>query len=507
MQRLMKRKLRKICLGLCVLGHLFSVTSVVTGWDDKEQESWMGVYIEGNKVGYSYSQETTVNQGEEILLKSYAESRIKVSRLGGNPIELVTIQESLQAQDETPIETRLRTKMSESETVILAKVEKETIIFELGGEIVKEVPSQEPFYLGVPLEKIIREDGLHPGASFNFKILDPVAYALSDCRFEVIDHEDTLILGEKKRLWHVKSELSSLIPLVVDEWIDENAIVYKSQTQAGFLTTVSVRMDKAKALEESKDNFDIAFSSVIRSNVILDKPLSIQKMTFKLSGLPIEKLGQFPWDEETQKILNKEPDHLMVQTVSRIFHEKDALPIPIQNEAMAESLESTVFCQSDNRDVQELAQKIIGNEKNSWRAAKKIAVWISRNITPNYDVGFASAEEILENLEGDCSEHTVLFVALCRAVGLPARAVVGIMYGDGIFAYHMWPEVYVGAWVGLDAKWLAKDKSSGEYYTDATHIKFGISNLDENMFKDMITTISEIIGSLKLEILDYESVP
>jgi hypothetical protein len=77
------------------------------------------------------------------------------------------------------------------------------------------------------------------------------------------------------------------------------------------------------------------------------------------------------------------------------------------------------------------------------------------------------------------------------------------MYGGGLFAYHMWPEVYVGEWVSLDAKWLVVDKASGEYYTDATHLKFGHSNLDENMFKEMITSISEIIGKLKIEILDY----
>jgi hypothetical protein len=77
------------------------------------------------------------------------------------------------------------------------------------------------------------------------------------------------------------------------------------------------------------------------------------------------------------------------------------------------------------------------------------------------------------------------------------------MYGGGIFGYHMWPEVYVGRWVGLDAKWLAKDKQSGEYYTDATHIKFGESALDENIFKEMVQAISEIIGKIKLEVVDY----
>jgi len=47
------------------------------------------------------------------------------------------------------------------------------------------------------------------------------------------------------------------------------------------------------------------------------------------------------------------------------------------------------------------------------------------------------------------------------------------------------------------------DKKSGEYYTDATHIKFGRSNLDENISREMIQAVSDIIGQLKLEIIDY----
>ena len=65
-------------------------------------------------------------------------------------------------------------------------------------------------------------------------------------------------------------------------------------------------------------------------------------------------------------------------------------------------------------------------------------------------------------------------------------------------------EVYVGQWISLDPKWLAVDKKTGEYYTDATHIKFGHSVLDENIYKEMAQAVAEIIGQLKLEIIDFK---
>jgi hypothetical protein len=313
-----------------------------------------------------------------------------------------------------------------------------------------------------------------------------------------------LILGEKMRLWHVRAELASIIPIEVDEWIDETGKVFKTVMQSGFLSTVSLRMSREKALESSEENLDIVFSSVIKPNIDLPRPQEIQEMKIRISGVPVEKLKEFPWDGRSQQILQAEQDYLLIRTSSDIFPEEESLSLPIKKEGLEDSLAATPFCQSDDPEIEAAAKKIVGSERNAWRAAKKIADWVGREMTPNYNVGFASAKEILQNMEGDCTEHTVIFVALCRAVGIPARAAVGVMYGSGIFAYHMWPEVYVGRWVDLDAKWLAFDKESGEYYTDATHIKFGRSDLNENLFKEMITSISEIIGKLQVEILEYK---
>jgi transglutaminase-like putative cysteine protease len=56
----------------------------------------------------------------------------------------------------------------------------------------------------------------------------------------------------------------------------------------------------------------------------------------------------------------------------------------------------------------------------------------------------------LEARAGDCNELTVLFVALARAAGRPARPVAGLLRRDGRFYYHAWAEVYLGDWVPVD---------------------------------------------------------
>jgi hypothetical protein len=80
---------------------------------------------------------------------------------------------------------------------------------------------------------------------------------------------------------------------------------------------------------------------------------------------------------------------------------------------------------------------------------------ISRKIA---GVPIIPAGEILKNRTGDCTEHTVLAVSILRSLGIPSRAIVGmILSADfegmrNVLVYHMWAEAYVnGKWVLVDA--------------------------------------------------------
>lgn len=243
--------------------------------------------------------------------------------------------------------------------------------------------------------------------------------------------------------------------------------------------------------------------SPIKSNIIFENPHEVRRVKFRLMGISLDRIKNFPFDDGSQKILELKDDYVVIQTFSQTFKEEDAIPIPVEDKKLSKYLRPTFFCQSEDPTIQEQAKKIVGEERNSWRAAKKIAEWINKEMIPTYGFSFASAKEVLKYLQGDCTEYTVLAAALCRAVGIPARAAVGIMYEKGRFDYHMWLEVFVGRWVALDAQFLAHERESGEYYTDATHLKFGRSRLDENTLKEITEAIGDIIGKIKLEIVDY----
>jgi transglutaminase-like putative cysteine protease len=90
-------------------------------------------------------------------------------------------------------------------------------------------------------------------------------------------------------------------------------------------------------------------------------------------------------------------------------------------------------------------------------------------------VPFLPAEEIAASRTGDCTEHAMLTIAILRARGVPARAVVGMLFTDefmgekNVFVYHMWAEAYAGErWEIVDAT-RPDEKHPNRYIAFATH--------------------------------------
>ncbi len=114
-----------------------------------------------------------------------------------------------------------------------------------------------------------------------------------------------------------------------------------------------------------------------------------------------------------------------------------------------------------------------------------------------------SALEVLRTKVGDCNEHTVLYVAMARASGIPARIAVGLVFvrgAQGAFYYHAWPEVYLdeGAGRGL---WLPVDPTLNQFPADGTHIRLVRGGLDQQ------ARIVPLIGRLRMTMLDLELDP
>jgi hypothetical protein len=115
-------------------------------------------------------------------------------------------------------------------------------------------------------------------------------------------------------------------------------------------------------------------------------------------------------------------------------------------------------------------------------------------------VSLPSALEVLKTRVGDCNEHTALYVAMARSLGLPARIAVGLVYLRGAFYYHAWPEVWVEESAGRGL-WLPVDPTLNQFPADATHVRLTRGGLERQ------AAILGLVGHSHLEILGVELRP
>jgi transglutaminase-like putative cysteine protease len=145
--------------------------------------------------------------------------------------------------------------------------------------------------------------------------------------------------------------------------------------------------------------------------------------------------------------------------------------------------------QSDHPRIRALAQSIIAGETNGYKATLLIKDWVYNKIAKEPTVSIPNALEVLQSKKGDCNEHTVLFNALARAAGIPAKTVVGVVYLRGAFYYHAWSEVWLGDWISLDSV-------LDQFPADVTHVKFLEGEIDRQI------DILQLIGKLKIHVLE-----
>ncbi len=110
------------------------------------------------------------------------------------------------------------------------------------------------------------------------------------------------------------------------------------------------------------------------------------------------------------------------------------------------------YCQSDK--LSRLAFSITGNAPRTYQQIARIRTWVHDNIAYEYGTSNAStsALETVNTKRGVCRDFAHLGIALCRAISVPARMVVGFLHELEPMDLHAWYEAYIGGrWFTFDA--------------------------------------------------------
>jgi hypothetical protein len=141
-----------------------------------------------------------------------------------------------------------------------------------------------------------------------------------------------------------------------------------------------------------------------------------------------------------------------------------------------------------NELLVQLNRKIVGDEKNPYRIARRIYDWIAHNTVYQYAREYSTLDNIswytASRRAGDCGQHAMLFIALCRMNGIPARWQSGweCFDPDGN-NMHDWCEFYVEPY-----GWLPADPDmavNAIHYADDVLTTAAVQELVDFMFGSM----------------------
>lgn len=118
-------------------------------------------------------------------------------------------------------------------------------------------------------------------------------------------------------------------------------------------------------------------------------------------------------------------------------------------------------------DIRDLARTLAQGETTAEGRARTFFRYVRDHVTYQYPPEARGAQCALVRRQGDCGEYAVLFTALCRAAGIPARPVYGWIIAPWLSTPHAWAEVWLGAhgWCPVDAN-LAREYRYWAYLLD-----------------------------------------
>ena len=111
--------------------------------------------------------------------------------------------------------------------------------------------------------------------------------------------------------------------------------------------------------------------------------------------------------------------------------------------------------------IKNIVQDVVGGINNILIKAIKLHDYVIDNLEYSHDGKWDDAVTALKRGNGSCSEYSFVYIAMCRAAGLPARYVGSVVVrgDDASFddVFHRWVEVYLPNY-----GWIPVDPSGGD---------------------------------------------
>ena len=451
---------------------------LLSNWSGAQEgeTEYFAIFMEGMKVGHAIhsriAAEGKVTTTEEV---SITMSRTNV------PVSMRVTETSVETTDGRPVAFEVVQDFSMMSMKVSGTVDEQGMVHMTTTTMGAEQKSSFEWPRGALMAEGLRllelEKGLKEGLEYTAKVFSPGNMQAFDARVRVGPKRNVDLLGRVVALTEVTTALS--VPgageIVSTGYVNDNLELQKNVTPVMGMQIEMVACGKEFALGQN-DVFEFVDKMVLASPKALVNVRSAKSISYLLR--PTSEAGSLTipsGDNQSVRLLGDGGIVVTVEPASAPAGVK--FPYRGRDEAILDAMEATRFLQSDNKEVIKLAGRAVGGASDAAEAVKRIESFVGDYIAEkDFSVGYASAAEVAVSKQGDCSEHAVLVAAMCRAVGIPARVVTGLVYAEEfagrkeVFGCHAWAEAYIGdKWIGLDATRAPNGFGAGHIALAAGH--------------------------------------
>jgi transglutaminase-like putative cysteine protease len=467
--------------------------------------AFYSIKLGGATIGYASSRIDTLTDG--FVLEDAM--RLRITALGSQaPASARTeikLNKMLQLED-----FRFNLRSDFGDFGVVGAMNGDTLLeleIDAGGDRQSlSVPTDGPVVLPqvMPIHFVLSEDP-RPGSRYAFDVFDPSIMETQRVTIEVLGQE-TMVFADSVDFdastggyvvqtedtvptWHVRQEFGGV---ELESWLDPDGMVVKATSPMGYTierTAFEFAWNAYRELEESGtvpaalQPTDIIEQTAISVGAQLPSGDRIAGLTVRLGNVDLEG---FDLEGERQRLNG---DTLVVDAES--MPSSVSYRLPAERDDWGDQLRPTPLIQVDDPQIRRTVEDVLAGETDPLRAAERLTRWVYDSLEKEITLSVPSARQVLDMRRGDCNEHTVLYVALARSAGLPARTAAGLVYVRDRFYYHAWPEVWLDRWVPVDP-------TLGQFPADASHLRFVVGGLARQV------ELVRLIGLLQLDVVSVE---
>jgi hypothetical protein len=343
-----------------------------------------------------------------------------------------------------------------------------------------DVPLKTKVYLTATLLDRLQSEPLSPGDRYTFEVFDPALMAQASVTTEVVGREQLQVAGENVPATRISMGLRGMTQTA---WISASGELLRERGLLG------MRLEKTTPEQAMSDmgaaaTTDLAEEAAITPSRPIPDPQNLDVLRLRIGGFNADGLqlkgGRQGFADGTLTVQRED-----LAGLPTLLRPEELRPLE-KAFLMPEAL-----IQADHESIRSLVRSILEDTPLATPLAQALRLmdWIGRHIEKRPVLSMPDALSTMKNGMGDCNEHAMLFAAMARAAGIPARVEAGLVYMHGKFYYHAWNLLFLGQWITADALF-------GQLPADVTHLRLATGSMQQQL--DLVG----VIGNITIEILD-----